>query len=59
MLDHRDAIVNDVKIYLILTLHIHNAMKIKRIMDIHYIDNIHKDIENMIKNVKVEELSKA
>ena len=59
MLDHHNTTVDDVEIYLMLTLHTHDAMELREVVDIHYMDDIHKDTENMVKNVKVEELSEA
>ena len=42
MLDHHDAIVGDVEIYLMLALHTHDAVEMKEVAD------IHKDTKNMV-----------
>ena len=58
ILNHHNITINNIKIYLILILYIYDIMKLGKIMNIHYMNNIYKDIENMMKNVKIEKLSK-
>ena len=51
-------IMNNMKIYLMLILYIHDIVKLRKVIDIHYMNDIYKNIENMMKNIKIEKLLK-